>query len=82
MTTCSESLSMPLTARQRSILDFIRDHIASKGYGPTIREIGLAFHIKSTNGVNDHLLALDRKGYIRHAKGKSRTISLVPQVSL
>lgn len=57
-----------LTERQQAILDFIREHIRSHGMPPTLRAIGKAFNIRSTNGVNDHLRALERKGHLlRHS---------------
>ncbi len=52
------------TARQRDILDFMHATIRQRGYGPTLREIGKKFEIKSTNGVTDHMKALERKGYV------------------
>jgi repressor LexA len=54
-----------LTARQREIYDFLLKTIREKGYAPSIPEIGRQFKIASTNGVADHLKALERKGYIR-----------------
>lgn len=54
----------PLTVRQRQALTFIADHIAAHGVAPTHREIGRHMGIRSTNGVNDHLLSLERKGCI------------------
>jgi repressor LexA len=63
-----------LTARQRSILDFLRRHAREKGYPPTIREIRDAFHLRSNRGVVDHLKALERKGCIRRMPGSSRGI--------
>jgi repressor LexA len=53
-----------LTERQQAILEFIIENIRDEGYPPTIAEIGLRFSIASTNGVNDHLQSLERKGYI------------------
>lgn len=53
-----------LTKRQADILAFIVESIRDRGYPPTIAEIGEAFTISSTNGVNDHLVALAKKGYI------------------
>ena len=53
-----------LTKRQRQILDYISDYICDRGYPPTIREIGNAMGIKSTNGVSEHLETLWRKGYL------------------
>ncbi len=63
-----------LTARQREILDYITASIAERGYPPTIREIGRQMGIRSTNGVNDHLKALERKGYLRRDDLKSRAM--------
>jgi repressor LexA len=66
-----------LTDRQREIYDFIRDKIESRGYGPTVREIGLAFDIKSPNGVMCHLKALEKKGLIKRTGFQARAIQLV-----
>lgn len=65
-----------LTGRQSEVLDTIRHHLAEKGYPPTIRELGASIGVRSTNGVNDHLQALERKGYITRAGEKSRGIQL------
>lgn len=65
-----------LTKRQREIYDFIRSYTASNGYPPSIREIGRNFAIRSTNGVNDHLKALERKGKISRGEFKSRALAL------
>jgi len=54
-----------LTARQKEIYDFLLKTIREKGYAPSIPEIGRRFKIASTNGVSDHLKALEKKGYIR-----------------
>jgi repressor LexA len=54
-----------LTARQKEIYDFVLRIIREKGYAPSIAEIGARFKIASTNGVADHLKALEKKGYIR-----------------
>jgi repressor LexA len=63
-----------LTQRQRDILDFISASIAERGFPPTLREIGEHFHIRSTNGVNDHLKALEKKGHLRREDLKSRAM--------
>lgn len=63
-----------LTERQRQILDFITESITVRGYSPTLREIGHQMGIKSTNGVNDHLKALERKGFLQRDDLKSRTL--------
>jgi repressor LexA len=54
-----------LTVRQKEIYDFLLRTIREKGYAPSIPEIGRHFKIASTNGVSDHLKALEKKGYIR-----------------
>ena len=54
-----------LTSRQKEIYDFLLRTIREKGYAPSIPEIGKQFKIASTNGVSDHLKALEKKGYIR-----------------
>jgi len=63
-----------LTTRQQMVLDFIRQSIADRGYPPTLREIGARMGIRSTNGVNDHLRALERKGYLTREDMKSRAL--------
>jgi len=63
-----------LTDRQQMVLDFIKESITSRGYPPTLREIGAKMGIKSTNGVNDHLRALERKGYLTREDMKSRAL--------
>jgi repressor LexA len=66
-----------LTPRQREIYNFIRSKIQGRGYGPTVREIGLQFHIKSPNGVMCHLKALQKKGLIHREPNMSRAIQLL-----
>src|SRR5918992_1819099 len=54
-----------LTAKQKAIYEFLLQAIRDNGYAPSIPEIGARFNIASTNGVSDHLKALEKKGYIR-----------------
>nr|HEX4318751.1 transcriptional repressor LexA [Kofleriaceae bacterium] len=63
-----------LTHRQQEILDFITASIVERGFPPTLREIGEHFQIRSTNGVNDHLKALEKKGHLRREDLKSRAM--------
>lgn len=65
-----------LTDRQREIYEFIREKIEARGYGPTVREIGEGFDIKSPNGVMCHLKALERKGLIKREGFRARAIQL------
>jgi repressor LexA len=69
-----EEPSSGLTERQRNVLDFISDSIRKRGYPPTLREIGSHFGIRSTNGVNDHLRALEKKGFLHREDLKSRAL--------
>jgi repressor LexA len=66
-----------LTSRQREIYQFIRSKIQGRGYGPTVREIGNEFDIKSPNGVMCHLKALQKKGLIHREPNMSRAIQLL-----
>src|SRR5437588_11256124 len=70
-------MTEPLTDRQEKILAFIKKSIQEQGYPPTIREIGEHFGIRSTNGVNDHLKALERKGYLMRGELMSRALSVI-----
>jgi repressor LexA len=63
-----------LTDRQRQVLDYIGRSIERRGYPPTLREIGEHMGIRSTNGVNDHLKALEKKGYLAREDLKSRAL--------
>ncbi len=63
-----------LTDRQHQVLEYIRTSIVDRGYPPTLREIGAHMGIRSTNGVNDHLKALEKKGYLEREDLKSRAL--------
>lgn len=66
-----------LTARQSNILEYLSNFVDDHGYPPTVREVGSFFGIKSTNGVSDHLRALERKGYISRSDGQSRGLTIL-----
>lgn len=70
------SVNEQLTQRQLDVLNFIRQCIRERGYGPTVREIGSHFQIRSPNGVMCHLRALEKKGLINRAPNMSRAIQL------
>ena len=79
MTTPSKRRN--LTPRQRDIYEFVRDRIVNRGYGPTVREIGTHFGIRSPNGVMCHLKALEKKGLIIRESNMSRAITLASSSS-
>ncbi len=68
---------MPLTKRQKEILDHIDGFIRERGYAPSFEEIADAFGYSSLATVHEHLSNLERKGYIRKAYNESRSIELV-----
>ena len=65
-----------ISERQQDILGFIRETIERRGIPPSLREIGVKFGIRSTNGVDKHLAALERAGLIMREPGKSRSITV------
>lgn len=65
-----------ISDRQRELLDYIAGVIRQRGVPPTYREIGAAMGIGSTNGVSDHIRALEKKGYIERVGGHGASRSL------
>ncbi|HXV13410.1 MAG TPA: transcriptional repressor LexA [Candidatus Krumholzibacteria bacterium] len=65
---------LPLTIRQKEILEYLGVHTRDYGYPPTVREICRATGLKSPRSVSQHLQALERKGYIHRGRDKSRAI--------
>ncbi len=63
-----------LTDRQREIYDFLIEYARDRGYPPTLREICREFGMASTRAASDHLLALERKGFIERSPDKSRAM--------
>jgi len=68
---------MPLTKRQKEILDHIDGFIGERGYAPSFEEIAHHFGYSSLATVHEHLSNLERKGYIRKSYNESRSIELV-----
>mgnify|MGYP000191585194 CR=1 FL=1 len=69
-----------LTPRQNEIYEFVREQISGQKSPPTIPEIADHFGLRSTNGVYEHLVALEAKGYIERKKGKARGITLTERI--
>lgn len=69
---------LPLTKRQREILDFLDEFIQRHGYAPSLEEIGRRFGLSSLATVHKHLTNLQDKGFIRRAWNRSRSVELVP----
>ncbi|HSQ41472.1 MAG TPA: transcriptional repressor LexA [Fibrobacteraceae bacterium] len=70
-----------LTSRQEEVLEYIRRRSDETRFPPTVREIGEAFHISSTNGVRSILGALIKKGYIKRSPRLSRGLEILNDVS-
>jgi repressor LexA len=68
-----------LTDRQREVLDYIIEAMREQGYPPTVREIAEHFNMASGFGVQRHLEALQKKGFIRRESG-ARAMTLAPEV--
>ena len=66
-----------ITAKQREILEFIKNQILNKGYPPSVRDICEAVHLKSTSSVHAHLNTLEKNGYIHRDPAKPRAIEIV-----
>jgi repressor LexA len=73
-----EEAVLPLTKRQREILDYLNEFIAQHGYAPSLEEIGRRFNLSSLATVHKHLTNLQEKGFIRRAWNRSRSVELVP----
>ncbi len=73
---------MPLTKRQKEILDHIGAFIEERGYAPSFEEIAEHFGYSSLATVHEHLSNLERKGYIRKSYNESRSVELVSQESM
>jgi repressor LexA len=65
-----------LTLRQKEVLDFIRNFIYEHKFPPTIREISEHFHV-SPKSAHDHVLAMEKKGFLCFSKNRSRTIEIL-----
>ena len=69
-----------LTARQQQLLNYIEQEVSTTGVPPSIRQIGVALGITSTNGVRSHLKALEKKGYIHRSLRTSRGIAMLDRI--
>jgi repressor LexA len=65
-----------ITARQQTILDFIAETVRTRGYPPTVREIGDAVGLTSSSSVHAQLANLERMGYLRKDPTKPRAMTL------
>ena len=69
---------MPLTKRQREILNYLQSYSEANGYAPSFEEIASHFDYSSLATVHEHLSNLERKGYIKRSYNESRAIEILP----
>jgi repressor LexA len=69
---------MPLTKRQREILNYLTVYTEQNGYAPSFEEIAGNFEYTSLATVHEHLTNLERKGYIKRSYNESRAIEILP----
>ena len=70
---------LPLTKRQRKILEFVRDFVERRGYSPTLAEIGRHFGLSSPATIHKHLRNLEAKGALKRRWNSSRAIEVLPE---
>src|SRR5215472_13866450 len=69
---------MPLTKRQREILNYLTAYSEQNGFAPSFEEIAENFDYNSLATVHEHLTNLERKGYIKRSYNESRAIQILP----
>ena len=82
MTALPEVFAADLTARQRRILDYIRETVERRGYPPTVREIGEAVGLVSPSSVAYQMGVLQKKGYLRKDPNRPRAVDVRPPSEL
>lgn len=70
-------MTLGLTGRQTQVLDFIKKYQAEHGYPPTVREVAAQFGFRSPRAAHDHIKALEKKGFLRPAKGRPRALKIL-----
>jgi repressor LexA len=67
----------PLSTRQREVLEFIRDYIATQGYPPSVRDIASGVGLSSVSSAHAHLATLGERGYLRRDESRPRALVLL-----
>ena len=65
-----------LTSRQRKVLEFLRAEIETRGYPPSMREIGVAVGLTSSSSVAHQLKALQKMGFVRRDPNRPRALEV------
>jgi len=82
VTAFPDLFAADLTARQRRIIEFIREAVERYGYPPSVREIGEAVGLVSPSSVAYQLKELERKGYLRRDPNRPRAVDVRPPSEL
>ncbi len=69
---------MPVTKRQREVLDFVSEFIDRRGYAPSLEEIGRGLKLSSVATVHKHLKNLEAKGMLSREWNRSRSLTVAP----
>lgn len=70
---------MPLTRRQKEVLDFIGAFIDENGYSPSFEEVASGLHLASLATVHKHIRTLEAKNYLRRGHNRSRSLEVTPK---
>ena len=70
---------MVLTRRQREVMDFIAEFLRERGYSPSFEEIGRGLRLSSLATVHKHVSTLERKGFLKRAYNRSRSLEPGPK---
>jgi repressor LexA len=65
-----------LSGKRQQILDVIAESLRTRGYPPSVREIGEAVGLASSATVHTHLAVLQREGYLQRDPTKPRAIQV------
>lgn len=74
-----EPVFSALTKRQAELLGYLETYLSEHGYAPTFEEIASHFHFTSLATVHEHLMNLERKGYIARKYNESRALVILPK---
>src|SRR3989304_9601238 len=69
-------MGIPVTKRQKEVLDFVKTFIDDQGYSPTLEEIKKRLHLSAVSTVHQHINALIDKGYIKKFDNLARAIEI------
>lgn len=67
---------MPLTPKQKKVLDFVRKYTSKNEFAPSLQEIGKHLGVRSPATVHQHLATLESKGFLSHKKSQPRSLMI------